>query len=89
MNPFVKKDYKKAIVAHYHLHKNKFRNYKELKGNWSAESREQLIARIKWAVKQSDPEIINKMFDHLPCLKTYKFLFARFDACYHPTHTLL
>ena len=33
---------------------------------WSAQSREQLIARIKWAVKQIDPEIITKMFDHLP-----------------------
>ena len=39
----------------------------EAKGiNWSAQSREQLIARIKWAVKQIDPQIIIKMFDHLP-----------------------
>ena len=39
---------------------------KVYQNNWSAQSREQLIARIKWAVKQIDPEIITKMFDHLP-----------------------
>ena len=27
---------------------------------------DQLIARIKWAVKQIDPQSIIQMFDHLP-----------------------
>ena len=39
---------------------------KVYQNNWSAQSREQLIARIKWAVKQIDPQTIIKMFDHLP-----------------------
>ena len=35
-------------------------------GNWVAENREQLIRRIKWAMKKFDQTTIVKMFDNLP-----------------------
>ena len=39
---------------------------KVYQNNWTAKTTDQLIARIKWAVKQIDPQSIIQMFDHLP-----------------------